>query len=120
MFARSRSERVGAWAERVVATRPEVLKVGYFGSYARGDWGPGSDLDLLVIVDHATEPFERRGARWDSTDLPVPAELLVYTTDEWERLPQRGRFYSTVMREAIWVYVRADPDKATSRGGAAE
>ncbi len=111
---------MGAWAERVVATRPEVLKVGYFGSYARGDWGPGSDLDLLVIVDHATEPFERRGARWDSTDLPVPAELLVYTTDEWERLPQRGRFYSTVMREAIWVYVRADPDKATSRGGAAE
>ena len=97
---------VRRWVERVVPIRPEVLRVGYFGSYARGDWGPRSDLDLIIIVEHAEEPFERRAARWDTTELPVPAELLVYTKDEWDSLGQRGRFYHAVMREAIWVYAR--------------
>ncbi len=39
--------------------------------------------------------------------LPVPIELLVYTKAEWERLPQEGRFYRTVMQETIWVYMGA-------------
>ena len=39
---------------------PDVLRTGYFGSYARGDWGVGSDLDLLVIVTAAEEAFEKR------------------------------------------------------------
>ena len=84
-----------------------MVPIGYFGSYARGDWGPGSDLDMILIVQGSEEAFERRAARWDTTALPVPVELLVYTTAEWEGLAQRSRFYQTVMREAIWVYVRA-------------
>ncbi len=94
------------WAERVAAVRPELRRAGYFGSYARGDWGPGSDLDLLLIVERSTEPFERRGAAWDVTDLPVPADVLVYTEVEWQKLAQRTRFRDTVMREAVWVYSR--------------
>ena len=31
-------QAVRRWCERAVATRPGVLRVGYFGSYARGDW----------------------------------------------------------------------------------
>ncbi|MFQ5850689.1 MAG: nucleotidyltransferase domain-containing protein [Candidatus Binatia bacterium] len=92
------------WVARVVEIRPEVVRVGYFGSYARGDWGPGSDLDIIIIVESTEEPFERRAVQWDGTELPVPAELLVYTRDEWQELSQRGRFYQTLMRETIWVY----------------
>ena len=66
----------------------------------------GSDLDILMIVEGSEEPLERRAAQWDTTELPVPVELLVYTKDEWERLPHEGRFYRTVMREAIWIYRR--------------
>ncbi|MDO8665500.1 MAG: nucleotidyltransferase domain-containing protein [Gemmatimonadales bacterium] len=68
----------------------------YFGSYARGDWGVGSDLDVVMIVDDSPEPFERRAARWDATRLPVPADVLVYTRAEWERLSARPR-------EVVWV-----------------
>lgn len=50
-------------------------------------------------------PFEH-AAQWDTTELPVPVELLVYTQAEWKRLAQEGRFYPTVMREAVWVYSR--------------
>lgn len=99
-------QAVRRWAERVGRAHPQVVRIGYFGSYARGDWGPGSDLDMIMIVHGSEEPFERRAARWDTTELPVPAELLVYTTAEWEGLAPRSRFYQTVMGEAICVYVR--------------
>ena len=38
------------WAGELAARHPEVVRIGYFGSYARDDWGVGSDLDLIAIV----------------------------------------------------------------------
>jgi predicted nucleotidyltransferase len=93
------------WAEKVVRDREDVLRIGYFGSYARGDWGVGSDLDLVVIVEESHRPFERRSVEWDATVLPVPVDVLVYTRREWQVLSQQGRFCQ-VSREAIWVYLR--------------
>ena len=79
------------WAKAMAPAHPEVRAIGYFGSYARGDWGVGSDLDVVLLVDRSDEPFQRRGARWDTTRLPVPVDLLVYTVEEWERLGREGR-----------------------------
>jgi predicted nucleotidyltransferase len=93
------------WAEMAVNRSEGIIKLGYFGSYARGDWGVGSDLDLVVIVDHATEPFERRSLTWDLSPLPVPSELLVYTLTEWQLLQKKGgRFARTLEQETVWVY----------------
>jgi predicted nucleotidyltransferase len=30
-----------------------VVQVSLFGSYSRGDWGPDSDVDVLVVLDRA-------------------------------------------------------------------
>ena len=96
---------VRQWAEKAVNSREGIIKLGYFGSYARGDWGVGSDLDLVAIVDHASEPFERRSLSWDLSPLPVPAELLVYTSKEWQSLwKEGGRFARTLEQETVWVY----------------
>lgn len=58
------------------------LQIGYFGSYARGDWGVSSDPDLVIILESSEQPFERRSAEWDTTELPAPADVLVYTKGE--------------------------------------
>ena len=94
------------WADRIGREHESVRRISYVGSYARGDWGVGSDLDLLVIVDDSDQPFEKRSSAWDVTELPVPADVLVYTMREWESLRQQGRFYQTMMGEAIWIYDR--------------
>lgn len=79
------------------------MRVGYFGSYARGDWGVGSDLDLLIILRDSDEPFEKRTLSLDNPRLPVPADTLVYTEAEWESLRTQPGFPATVDREIIWI-----------------
>ena len=94
------------WARGVAATRTEVCRIGYFGSYARGDWGVGSDLDVIIIVAAAHLPFERRAVEWDLTALPVPADVLVYTEEEWRAGAGGARFQEVLGREGIWVFER--------------
>jgi predicted nucleotidyltransferase len=98
---------LAAWAETSAAQHPELLRLGCFGSFARGDWGVGSDLDLVAVVEQSDKPLERRSVDWDLTGLPVPADLLIFTQEEWERLQaEGGRFARTVTREAMWLFSR--------------
>lgn len=99
------AREVWAWVERERARHPEVVRLGYFGSYARGDAGVGSDLDLVAVVRASGEPFERRSIDWDLSGLPVPAEILVYTEAEWAELQRRGGRFARMLRdEAVWVW----------------
>ncbi|MGH2588320.1 MAG: nucleotidyltransferase domain-containing protein [Dehalococcoidia bacterium] len=93
-----------AWAVALGETTPEAIAVGYFGSYARGDAGVGSDLDLVVIVRESALPFERRAVAWPLEALPVPAEALVYTLTEWQQMPRhRPRFFRVLRDETRWL-----------------
>lgn len=92
------------WAQEQQRLHPDLIRLGYFGSYARGDWGVGSDLDLLAIVRRDAQPFDERARRWDLIALPVPAEILVYTEAEWEQMQRTGRRFARVLEsEAVWV-----------------
>lgn len=94
-----------SWAETEARRHPELLNLGYFGSYARGDSGVGSDLDLIAIVNRTTKPFESRSLTWDLNALPVPAELIVYTQEEWRRLQKQGaRFARMLKSQVVWIY----------------
>jgi predicted nucleotidyltransferase len=104
-------EAARAWAAEQARRRPEVVRVGYFGSYSRGDWGVGSDLDLVVVVERTELPFERRGIDFPATNLPVPADVLVYSLEEWKTLAEdRVGFYATLMAETVWLIDRAKAD----------
>lgn len=94
------------WAQRACVARDDLRRVGYFGSYARGDWGVGSDLDVILIVRTARLPFERRGVEWDLTGLPVPTDVLVYTEDEWAAGAGGARLHQALAREGVWVLER--------------
>jgi len=94
-----------AWAVELTRQRGDVLGVAYIGSYARGDWGVGSDLDLVIIVEQSDEAFWKRASELDLAGFPVPTEGMVYTADEWRDLAnKRGRFFQTVEQEAVWLY----------------
>jgi uncharacterized protein len=55
------AEAARVWGAALKASRSDVTRAGYFGSHARGDWGLGSDLDLVVVLSACEEPtFPRR------------------------------------------------------------
>ncbi|MBI4552448.1 MAG: nucleotidyltransferase domain-containing protein [Candidatus Latescibacteria bacterium] len=99
------SQALHRWAQGVVQNHAGVVRIGYFGSYARSDWGVGSDLDVVIIVKASCHPFHQRALDWDVTALPVPADVMVYTQDEWDTMARaQERFFRTVDGEVIWVY----------------
>jgi predicted nucleotidyltransferase len=100
-------EAIRQWARGEVPKHPGLIRLGYFGSYARGEWGVGSDLDLIAIVEESPDAFERRNVSWSLTSLPVPSDLLVYTLAEWESLEEGGgRFARTLSCETVWIYTK--------------
>src|SRR5436309_2619559 len=56
---------------------------------ARGAWC----LDIILLVEGSDDPFESRSARWNTTGLPVPADVPVYTREEWDRLSRTRTFH---------------------------
>ena len=100
-----------AWAESLARSVPAVVAIGYFGSYARGDYGVGSDIDLVVVLRESGTPRMERSVGWDLGKLPVPADVLTYTLDEWHALADSGyRMYRVFTTETVWVW--GDPPAA--------
>jgi uncharacterized protein len=57
-----------------------------FGSYARGDAGPDSDLDLLVIEREVAAPRRASTAlRRVLRGLPAPVDVIVASSSDVER-----------------------------------
>lgn len=83
-------------------------KIVLFGSRARGEHRPDSDIDLLVIEDSFL-PRHRRSIPLYAAlaDLPidVDTELVVYTPAEVEEWRSAGAaFVTTALREGKVLY----------------
>jgi predicted nucleotidyltransferase len=82
------------------------LAIVLFGSSARGDAQPDSDLDLLVIED-SEEPAHRRGIRYRIAMRPhtIPVDVLVMTPHEVREAYRRGLpLMLSILREGRWLY----------------
>jgi hypothetical protein len=42
-----------------------------------------------------------RGSEWDTGEIPVPTDVLVYTREEWQRGP--GFFSQKLITEIVWL-----------------
>ncbi len=74
-----------------------------FGSYARGEVGPDSDLDLIVVRDTDLPQMQRDDDLRASLDLGVPYDLVTLTPEQYERLPRERSFYEQAVREGLWI-----------------
>src|SRR5215471_10915162 len=84
-----------------------VERMIIYGSKARGDDHPDSDLDVLLIVKneaaHLKRQLRRIGYELAATSDAVPS-ILAYTQDEWETRRKHGSpFQQAVERDAVPV-----------------
>ena len=86
-----------------------VVKAYLFGSYVRGEQGPDSDVDLLVIETEVTSPRQesvrlRRALR----GLLIPIDVVVVTSQHVRRHRDTiGLIYSSALKEGRVLYERA-------------
>ena len=60
-------------------------KIILFGSHARGDAGPDSDVDLLVVMEVEGSKREKQlEVRLVLHDVPVPKDIIVTTPADFE------------------------------------
>ena len=81
----ARSQRAIAESSRRIVRAVDPYKVILFGSRAWGDPRPGSDIDLLVIVDSDGDGLSRYREVCQAACIPgIPMDLLVRTPAEIE------------------------------------
>lgn len=84
--------------ERIVADF-DPLRILVFGSRARGDARPDSDVDLLVVFSEVSDKRAAAvGIRAALRDLPIGKDVIVTTPGEIE---QRGNLVGSILRPAL-------------------
>ena len=93
----------------VITTHLSPRRIILFGSYARGEAGPDSDLDLFVELD---PPLPARGRSRQIKGLfdpyPCPMDIVVYSPEEvayWKQAP--ASLIASILREGRVLYERA-------------
>jgi uncharacterized protein len=102
-------------AQELLTSHPQVLEVGLFGSLVRGDYGPGSDADLLVIleadprrlIDRMPELLER------FSGIGIALDVFPYTMEEIETRQDSG-FIKTALTERVVLASRTEGSRQRS------
>jgi predicted nucleotidyltransferase len=90
----------------VEAYQPE--RIYLFGSHARGEAGPDSDYDLMVVVPGTAPPSPQRSRTTYEAlrGLRNAADVLVWSREEFDkRLHLRASLPSTILREGRLLHV---------------
>lgn len=105
------SDLISQMTRRIVETvSPEQIIL--FGSYANGKATPDSDIDFMVIE---SAPFGKGRSRrkemarlWMALrDFAYPKDILVYSSDEWERWQgAQNHIIARASREGRVLYER--------------
>lgn len=97
-------ELIGQTIRRVAPTATAIL----YGSEARGDAHPNSDIDVLILLDGDTltlkQEMEVTGPlneiEWKTG---VPVSPMVMLRKQWNSMPFKTPFYINVMNEGIRI-----------------
>lgn len=89
----------------VTATIPDITLILY-GSYARGDYRPDSDIDLLVLLNKDKITFADRmkiTAPLYTIELEtgIIISSFIYAKRAWDTIQIKTPFYENVMKEGI-------------------
>ena len=100
------AELSGLVAEIAARFRPRQIVL--FGSHATRRADPGSDVDLLVVIETPLRPLQQAAAISRALDHRVPVDILVRTPAQVASPNPRDLILRNILREGIVVYEAGD------------
>jgi predicted nucleotidyltransferase len=90
---------------RQIVEKFHPQKIILFGSYARGNFRPESDVDMLVVMETLLKPVKQEIEISRHLDYEFGLDLLVYTPSVLkERLALGDSFLREILRDGKTVY----------------
>jgi uncharacterized protein len=112
MPRRAKTPNVQTYVDRMVKRivknfRPE--KIILFGSHARGDAGPDSDVDLLVVMDFEGSKLDKMVEIGVAVGaVPIPKDILISRPEDFAwRKDIVGTIEYPAAREGKVLYARS-------------
>ncbi len=81
-----------------------------YGSYARGDFRPDSDIDIMILVDLTEEEIKEKGHALSEVtfdynfDNDLKIMPIVKNRDHFNKWIRAYPFYNNIKREGIELY----------------
>ena len=81
--------------QKLLAEKKDIKEIRLFGSLAEGRAVPGSDVDLLLVMEKTEKSFWARAEDlWDYfAEIGLPCELFCYTEEEIARIDFARKAY---------------------------
>lgn len=89
-------------AKQLLVSRTDVLEVSLFGSLVRGNYAPGSDADIYILLRDDSRRFIDRIPEFldHFSGVGLPVEVFPYTVEEVKKMKDSG-FIKTFQREKM-------------------
>jgi uncharacterized protein len=107
--------------DRIIEQIVRVLdpeKIILFGSYARGEAGPDSDVDIAVIANTGRPRHDVLGAiSWNLHDLHLAIDIILYSPERWRYFRQVWSSFPAIIEETgRTIYERTASQARTGAG----
>lgn len=76
-----------------------------FGSYAKGTYSYGSDVDLLIVASNLPDDYGRRYSELLDIDIGVAVQPFAYTEEEFRgMLAASNSFVTSAIKNGTFLY----------------
>jgi predicted nucleotidyltransferase len=106
----------------VASFKSQVADIRLFGSKTRGDFGPDSDLDILIVLDNGDWATKDQ-IRFIASDVSLEFDLLLNThilsRERWEELVRhQATLWREVQRDGVSLMPQSTdyhPERSTEQ-----
>jgi len=103
-----------AYAERLLKD-PRVEEVVVFGSFAKGNYAPGSDIDVFILLHESDKSVRDRIPEFLPGPFPVGVDVFPYTHEEVASLAPSPILED--VRRSSWRYRRTAESQSSPLSG---
>ena len=108
-FINRKSNKIVKKFINLIVKKFNLKKIIIFGSFARGDYHKGSDLDLIIVGEFKERFIDRIGKIIELNKSDLEIDVMVYTEEEFQKMiKERRPFIEQALEEGIVVYEKRD------------